>query len=117
MSEESGFAGEGGGAITAEHSSTGNKANCFKPALYPSPVTMNLPPMTASYHVEDLTGLTRLLQRGIEFTVLLQKVVYTRDTSEGGHSQGKGAGKRPLATGKGTTSAQGGRSSANKVGQ
>lgn len=117
MSEESGFAGEGGGAITAEHSSTGNKANCFKPALYPSPVTMNLPPMTASYHVEDLTGLTRLLQRGIEFTVLLQKVVYTRDTGEGGHSQGKGAGKRPLATGKGTTSAQGGRSSANKVRQ
>ena len=117
ISEESGFAGEGGGAITAEHSSTGFKANCFKPGLYPSPVTMDLPPMTASYHAEDLTGLTQLLQQGIEFTVLLQKVVYTRDTGEGGHSQGKGAGKRPLATGKGTTSAQGGRSSANKVGQ
>ena len=71
MSEESGFAGEGGGAITAEHSSTGYKANCFKPALYPSPVTMDLSPMTASYHVENLTGLTRLLQNS-EFNTLLQ---------------------------------------------
>ena len=109
VGEESGFAVVGGGATT---SSTEYQAKCFKAALYPSPVTMNLPPMTASYHVEDLTGLTQLLQQGVEFSVLLQKVVYTRDTGEEGHSH---AGKRPPATGKGTTSAQGGRSSANKV--
>ena len=104
----------GGGTITA---STEYQAKCFKAALYPSPVTMDLPPMTASYHVEDLTGLTQLLQQGVEFSVLLQKVVYTRDTDEEGHGQGEGARKRPPATGKGTTSAQGGRSSANKVRQ
>ena len=112
VGEESGFAVEGGGATTT---STEYQAKCFKAALYPSPVTMDLPPMTASYHVEDLTGLTQLLHQGVEFSVLLQKVVYTRDTGEEGHSQGEGAGKRPPASGKGTTSAQGGRSSANKV--
>ena len=106
VGEESGFAVVGGGATTEY------QAKRFKAALYPSPVTMNLLPMTASYHVEDLTGLTQLLQQGVEFSVLLQKVVYTRDTGEEGHSH---AGKRPPATGKGTTSAQGGRSSANKV--
>lgn len=123
VSEESAPVVEGGGATTGggedpEQSQTESQEVRFKPAIYPSLSTTELPPNTTCYQVEDLTGLARLLQQGIELRVLLQKVVYTRNTCGVGGEDGR-AGSRPPVSAKGPksgrTTVQSGRSSPNKV--
>ena len=123
MSEESAPVVEGGGATTGggedpEQSQTESQEECFKPAIYPSLSTTELPPNTTCYQVEDLTGLARLLQQGIELRILLQKVVYTRNTCRVG-GEDERAGSRPPVSAKGPksgrTTAQSGKSSPSKV--
>ena len=113
--EESGAAT---GKKDNKQSHIGCQGECFKPCIYPSPLASDLPPITAFYHVEDLTGLASLLQQGIELCVHLQKVVYSRNT-RGGGAEYEGAGSRPPVRAEGTKSggatAQSGRSSPNKV--